>query len=194
MPETLPVSRTRADMPPRIDDIVGPMAAEIARLAPGPLAELRRSKANSLGSPAFWRLVERHRLPDSYTWGWQAVATGMALMTARGRAENKKSAHAPDKPLGRVLASGEERSLLSDLRLARLLNSRGPARRALALRVCRLLGQRDLAVDWRQMARLILTPDDDETCRRIARAYYGARQRKEDTSPSPDEHSSASTI
>jgi len=175
---------------------VAALSRDIARLAPGPLAQLRRGALRGAGAPAFWSLAERHRLPSEGERRdrWAAVMQGMAIMTPRGDARRtgaKVSTHDSGAPLGWQLAAGEDgRAAFSELRLLRLLNATGEARRDLALRACRMLASRDMRCDWRQFARLILYDDAAETARRVAYDYFAEvdakRPREADNTDSND--------
>lgn len=173
-----------------LDATIAALAADIARLDPGPLAQLRRGALHGAGAPAFWMLLARHRLTAVRTSldDWAAVMQGMAVMTPRGNDRQKASPHHPGNPLGRMLATGgdpewgrgrEARAEFSELRLARLLEAGGPARRDLALRACRMLGRHGTRIDWAEMARLILFADrSGQVARRVARSYYDALERQ----------------
>lgn len=185
----------------QLGDEVEALAADIARLDPGPLAQLRRGALQGAGAPAFWTLLARHGLApiEGSLEGWAAVMQGIAIMTPRGRDRPRASPHDRSAPLGRQLAtggdpdwgkSGEPRAAFSELRLARLLEAGGAARRDLALRACRMLARHEARVDWRQMARLILFPDGSErTARQVARSFYETldRQRRRQDEPEAGE-------
>ncbi|QPC44969.1 type I-E CRISPR-associated protein Cse2/CasB [Kaustia mangrovi] len=179
----------RAEPESRFDRTVDTLAREIAGLAPGPLAQLRRGALREAGSAAFWTLYVHNDLAalGGGEEGWATVMQGMAIMTPTGRSARKLPAHDRTRPPGRQLASGgdpdwwsgrgEGHPAFSELRLARLLNARGAVRRDLALRACRMLASREARIDWRQMARLILYANE-ETTRRIAHDFYAALDRK----------------
>lgn len=169
------------------DQVIADLAKDVARLDSGALAALRRGALVGAGAPAFWTLLARHDLSAVRRDidGWAAVMQGMALMTPRGRDQNRPPAHDPRMPLGRALANGgtTEREgpssppLFSELRLARLMASKGMIRQDLALRACRMFASHEVRINWSQMARLILD-GDEYTARRIARDYYGTLDRR----------------
>lgn len=162
------------DFGARLNSAAAGIAGAIARLDPGPAAQLRRGPLAEVGAPAFWLLLSRF---DLMTFardleGWAAVLQGMAILTSKGRDRGKPSAHDPAMPVGRALSEAG----FSELRLLRLLSAPGETRRDLALRACRMLARKSARIDWRQMARLILF-GDQATSRRIAEHYYSTLDR-----------------
>ncbi len=184
-PEVAPSLRpSPEDFGPRFDSAVAGLASAIARLDPGPAAQLRRGPFAEAGAPAFWRLLTRCELDRlaADPEGWAAVIQGMAILTPRGGDRARPSAHDPATPAGRALAAAG----FSELRLARLLSTPGATRRDLAHRACRMLARYGARIDWRQMARLILFGDQG-TLRRVAADYYTALDRAaRDTESTPD--------
>ena len=162
------------DFRKRFDTAVAGLAAAIARLDPGPAAQLRRGPLAETGAPAFWLLLSRFDLTalSRDLDGWAAMLQGMAILTPKGGERTKPSAHDPAMPAGCALAGAK----FSELRLARLLSAPGATRRDLALRACRMLARESARIDWRQMARLILF-GDQATLRRVAADYYATLDR-----------------
>lgn len=157
-------------MPPDPTDLDGAtvrIAAAVAHLAPGELAELRRMRSGQTGA-TFWRLYHAHGLfgaPD----GWEAAVQAIALLTTTGRAPDKASAHDPNLPLGKAL----HRAGVSHLRIARLLAAPHGPRRVALIRLVRMLARDGARFDLRQLVRLILQ-DREADKRRLARDYYAA--------------------
>jgi CRISPR type I-E-associated protein CasB/Cse2 len=165
--------------PPEAREIVARIAAELA--APsfprGDLATLRRMDPDAPGrTPVLLRLLARHAY-DRLEYGadelrrWALVLHGMALMAPRH--------HRATIAVGRVLRGPGREPLYAEARLARLLSARGPAFRAQVPRLARQLKAKDQALDWRELADLILAEGRNEARaeqarERIARAYYRA--------------------
>lgn len=169
------------DDDPSWGEIAEAVAGELRRLDPGPLAVLRRMDA--IGAPAFWRLSARYgamaRRPDD----WRAITRILAILTPKGRAEDRKPV-ARHVSLGQALCDGgdprwrptdptDRKGVVSEDRLARFLATRGPARPVALERLARALA-RGLPDDTRirpaDIAFAILNPADPQN--RIARDYY----------------------
>jgi CRISPR type I-E-associated protein CasB/Cse2 len=179
--------------PPKAREIVARIAAELA--APGfprgDLAALRRMEPDAPGrTPVVLRLLARHA-SEGLEYGadelrrWALVLHGMALMAP----EHHRSA----VPVGRALFGPGREPLYTESRLARLLSARGPAFRAQVPRLARQLKGKDQALDWCELADLILAEGRDEARaeqarERIARAYYRteAAAQKTETEPMKD--------
>ncbi len=154
------------------------IAGEIARLAPGPAAALRRGPMGNEGSAAFWQLMAENEIAGGreYERRWAAVMQAIAILTPKGRRSDKLSAHDGKKPMGAALCE----SGVSDLRLARLLSARGEMRRDLLIRTCRRLSATDsIRFDLRTLAKFALFERANETDW-IARHYYRAMARAKD--------------
>ena len=162
----------------------------LASLAPGPLAELRRMDALRI-APAFWRLAARY--PETIGRNeetWIHIVGVLALLTPKGRPAHaeKPPLHHPQRHLGAVLCDGgdpawpgsvrgEPRPVLSELRLARLLASRGTQRPTLLRRAARSLArsmQPGSGVNVIGIAYALLRPENTAA---IARAYYARLDR-----------------
>ena len=149
------------------------MAARIARLKPGPAAALRRGPLEGEGSAAFWQLMADHGIDGTRLElaRWAAIVQAVAILTPRGREEEKPSAHDAGKPMGEALHEAE----VSELRLARLLSARSAMRRDLAVRTCRRLAAGvPVRFDLRTLAKFILWENDPSQGYWIARHYYRA--------------------
>jgi CRISPR system Cascade subunit CasB len=175
----------------KLPDKIHNLSKEMLRLAPGPLAELRRMDIGGVGAPAFWRLAAACGFLDGPALSWMRIVKIMAILTPKGersgqeRLHQKRDKDGRDRSLGSVLCDGGqpgwpstgqgESPALSETRLARLLagpaNERGPTLE----RITRALASRrdpTSGVDCTDIARLLLFPDDPEPPRTLAREYY----------------------
>lgn len=195
----------------KLDLQIENICRDLSKLDPGPLAELRRmdSTSDQYGAPYFWRLCARYGLPrgDTEENTWAQIVQALAILTPKGRDEEKQKRHNKKNGLGRVLCDGADtrwpddtnnpRPVYSEARLAQLLGSSGETRVDLVLRLARLLAARlppDTAFDCTDIARLLLYPDDPNVRRRIARDYYarfdgprGSETDNDDTDSTGDE-------
>jgi CRISPR type I-E-associated protein CasB/Cse2 len=176
--------------PPEAREIVARIAAELAMpsFPRGDLAALRRMDPDAPGrTPVLLRLVARHAA-DRLEYGadelrrWALVLHGMALTAPR--------LHRSTLPVGRALFGLGREPLYAETRLARLLSARGPAFRAQVPRLARQLKAKDQALDWRELADLILAEGRDEARaeqarERIARAYYRTEAAAQKTKTDP---------
>ncbi len=125
--------RTLRDAIPRI-------AREIAALGPGAAAALRRGPGEGAGAAAFWKLRAKYRpevMEASGEANWEHLLQAIAILTPKGSAELKKSAHDYRISMGEALhAAG-----LSELRLARLLGTPPDLRGEAVVRICRRLAR-----------------------------------------------------
>ncbi len=145
----------------------------------GDLADLRRGDRGGPPPPAFWRLYLDIAADQPGAWArdeksWRTILQCMAIMAPK--------AHNPKRRLGRVLAelmhAGQQPSL--ETRLLKLLSSRGRLLQEQIRHTARLLASRERAVDWTQLARLVLLDADrrSETVRRdMARDFYIAERK-----------------
>lgn len=155
--------------------VVVRLAGEISRLEPGPAASLRRDPLTGAGAAAFWRLlaISQVRASGDRLRRWATVIQATAILTPKGRDPSKQSAHNGRMPLGRAL----QEAGISELRLARLLASKGPIRRKLVIQTCRRMASHDaVRLDLRTLARFVLYEDERDD-RYIARTYYTASVR-----------------
>ena len=174
---------------PSLEDTPVTAALEAARwltrLAPGALAELRRMDTKR-AAPVFWRLAARYPLSiGRREEPWVHIVCVLALLTPKGNPVHteKPPLHNPKRALGAVLCDGGDpawpdprqrvpRSVLSELRLAKLLASRGAQRPALLRRAARSLAssmQPGSGINVVDIAYALLHPENTEG---IARAYY----------------------
>ena len=135
-------------------EVVASTATGIAKylltLQPGPLAELRRmTSADPV--PAFWRLAARHRKVDRNPKPWVAIVQALAILAPKGDPSKRSQVfHNGKRPFGAVLCDGGDpgwpgkgppRPALSEVRLMRLLASRGDQRHDAVVRASRGLAR-----------------------------------------------------
>jgi CRISPR system Cascade subunit CasB len=163
----------------------------LAALEPGPLAELRRrpSVNGDAGAPYLWRLIARHGI-RSREATWARIIRIMAILTEKGRDENKPSPHQRAQKangwrgLGTALCDGGDRNwpergttprpVYSEDRLARLLAAKRDTRADLMERAARMLAAKKpkgAPIDCTDIAEFLLC-EDDRPARDIARDYY----------------------
>jgi hypothetical protein len=166
-------------------DTVTALARAIARLEPGPLAELRRFDPDDGAPPAaFWKLVHVCALENAWRdlRAWERVAHALAVLTPTGRDPAKRSCHDATAPFGLALA----RAKVSEARVMRLLAAEAPQRREILTRLCRRLARADARLDAPQLARLLIHDDAPDELRRLANDYYRAP-----TEPAPTDREPA---
>jgi CRISPR system Cascade subunit CasB len=169
-----------------------------------------------LVAPYFYRLAAKHDLvgrPEREK-RWARIVQLMAILTEKGRDEDKRSPHTPAttdnhwRRLGTALCDGGDaswpptgetpRPMLSEDRLARLLAAKGEMRASLLERAVRMLAARKPAgagVNCTDIARFLLQPDEQGPVSDIARAYYrrfDAALRRADGDEDIDRQNSAS--
>lgn len=155
-----------------IEDAMPRIAGHIARMRPGPAAELRRTRRDPSTCAAFWQLMAKYNPlgNERNTAGWAAVVQAVALLTPTGVGPDKKPAHEARVPLGLAL----ERAGMSEAALARMLATRNGRRRDAAGRMCRrLIRTGHNRTNTITLARFVLY-QDEQTDAEIARAYYRA--------------------
>jgi CRISPR system Cascade subunit CasB len=136
------------------------------RLPQGERAVLRRMAPEQRPPLAFFRLACRS-LPDNWEAQrreWMTLVAGIALMCPKP--------HRADRPAGQTLAEAG----LSESRLERLLAAEGEGLSHILLRTAYFLGAKGVAINWTDLARLLLVTadrDERETIRiGIARDFY----------------------
>jgi CRISPR system Cascade subunit CasB len=122
------------------------LARALQHSSPGDLAAVRRMREDG-AAPLFWRMAARYgeigRRPDA----WAAIARILALLTPTGAPEARAALHDRDRHLGAVLCDGgdrgwsDDRPMLSELRLARLLAARDEHRWRALERAARMLSR-----------------------------------------------------
>lgn len=176
-----------------IADAARTAAADIGRLDPGALADLRRVREGRI-APAFWRLVSQHPQTIGHPQQehtWMAILRIIAILTPTGSPEGRHRLHDHRQRLGKVLCDGGnlgwdgKRPALSESRLAQLLSARGNQRAVLLTRAARAVVRTrspDNGVNVVDLAVALLRPND--STRLIAKPYYDrldAAQRTEPT-------------
>lgn len=168
-----------ATSPPKpLKTAVFDLAAHLARLPPGPLAELRRMTPGD-GTGAFWRVYFAPELAledqpgTAFDWEW--VAHALALLTPTGNDPEKPSAHDGTVPLGRALHDMD----VNEERVSQVLNATPDQRRSHILRLVRMLASKRVRFNTTDLARLLLPfrPDPrsgNDPLRRLAQTYYAA--------------------
>ena len=169
--ETLPETKS-APVTQNLPEVIPKIAAEIARLDPGPAAALRRGPRNGAGAAAFWKLLVKHNPVGAARneAGWAALIQAIAILTPKGRGPEKQPAHDDSLSMGQVLCDAG----VSELRLARLLAAAPDLRRELAVRTCRRLAARDPTRFNLVTLGYFVLFGGDSTDRRIACDYYRA--------------------
>ena len=150
-----------------LPSIIGRISGVIANehFPNGDRAALKRMDLNKEPPLSFYRFAFRH-LPQNWQGqrkAWQAILSGMALMSPQ--------IHQPNRPPGRVLAEES----YSEARLERLLSAEDETQRTLILRTVRFLAAKKQAVDWLDIARLLLTREaerEEAIHMKIATDYY----------------------
>lgn len=176
-----------------VADAVRAAAADIGRLEPGALAELRRAREGRI-APAFWRLVSQHphtigRPQQEQTW--LDILRIVAILTPTGSPDDRPSLHDDRQWLGKVLCDGGDegwdgkRPAISEPRLLQLLAARGKQRAVLLTRAARAIARSrspGSGVNVIHIANALLRPS--YSTRLIAKPYYDrldAAQRTEPT-------------
>lgn len=168
-----------------IGDAATAAAATLGGLAPGDLAELRRMGPGNL-APWFWRLATRHDAISHREDDWMQIVRILAILTPRGDPEKRPRLHQPSRHLGAVLCDGgdstwpdpsqaQPRPSYSELRFAKLLESKGTQRSVLLTRAARSLARSmppGGGVDVKDIAFAVLFPHSAEVNRNLARSYY----------------------
>ncbi|MEQ8457571.1 MAG: type I-E CRISPR-associated protein Cse2/CasB [Sandaracinaceae bacterium] len=170
------------DAPPRQHEIIGRLAHAIQHetfLSAGDIAELRRMSLE-LPAPAFWRIVASSLEPILPAGGEARDRAERAWATLISALAHAKGAHSP-RPLGRALI---EAGVTED-RLEALLRADGAVLPDRLRTVVHLADSRGVSLDFDALARLLLhSPDQSRgqaVRRRIARDYYAALYRKENS-------------
>lgn len=169
---------------PTLNETVQRLSYEIGRLAPGPLAELRRMQLAGTVVPTYWRLAAVCELPDDDNNRWMYVVKAMAIWAPRGRSPGEPAKiHDLARNLGAVFCDGGDpnwpgdnaRPFISEARLARFLATPTEQRGAAFERMMRSIAAHrapNSGVNCAEIAALFLTRDDQHILQRIARDYY----------------------
>lgn len=169
-------------VPPPQHEIIGRLAHAIQYetfLSPGDVAELRRMSPE-LPAPAFWRIVASLLEPVLPAGGEARDRAERAWATLISALAYAKGAHSP-RPLGRAFI---EAGVTED-RLEALLRADEAVLPERLRTVVHLADSRRVSLDFDALARLSLHPPDQPrgqtVRRRIARDYYAALYRKENS-------------
>ncbi len=175
---TIQIHETRGSLgqiPANFGNIITGLAETIEAMeyGTGPRAQLRRMDFTNPDSAAFWQLMIREgmpRNPDVAKWG--LITHGIALM-----AHGAGVAHKPRISVGQALHQGDKNPFYSEPRLATLLAARGTTLHRLLAGLFRMLANKSISFNWREMAWFILNEGyNDERAEEarveIARAYY----------------------
>lgn len=169
-----------SDPRPHDQSALTSLAAHIGRIAgvissndfpTGEQARLRRMSPSQPPALTFYRFAMRY-LPEGWERdmpAWIAIVAGIALMAP--------NAHRPGARLGLTLADNG----FAEMRLERLLSSRGETRLTLFLRAVRFIAAKSVPFDWTEGTRLLLTRDVnqlEQIHRQIASDYYRGLQAK----------------
>lgn len=162
-----------ATAPSSLEPIIAGIARALSSRAvgSGDLAELRRLDVHAPDKPAFWRIVAAYVDPGRQTAGFSLAAESAWAIVLSNMARMAPSPHDPRRSVGRALAEAG----FHELRLMRLLRTHGHGFSDVVRRACGFLAARGDAVNWVELAALILTTDRDRAeaiRRRIARDYY----------------------
>ena len=164
----------------------GEVAQKVARAlqhaSPGDLAAVRRMRDDG-AAPLFWRMASRHGEIGRRRDDWAAIVRILALLTPTGAQEARAALHDRDRHLGTVLCDGgdrhwsDDRPMLSEQRLARLLAARDDQRRSALERAARMLARSrppGPLVNVAEIAWAVLNPSGSS---RIAQDYYARLDR-----------------
>lgn len=168
------------DAPARkgLNEAVFALGTHLAKLPPGPLAELRRMQPSN-GAGAFWRVYFApdvtldQQMGDTLAWEW--VVHALALLTPTGNDPKKRSAHDAKVPLGQALHGIK----VSEARISQVLEAGLDQRRDYLIRLVRMLAREGVRFNTTDLARVLLFAHDDprakdNALRRLAQTYYAA--------------------
>lgn len=159
---------------------VARMAKTILHLDPASAAALRRGPLAGAGAAAYWKILAQLdiRTGPALEPAWAALVQAIAVLTPKGERPERQSAHNPAIPFGAALFAAE----ISELRLARLLNTPRSLRPEASVRICRRLASAGHnRFDLKDLYGLLLN-ERDWPLRKIAREYYRAEAARPKTS------------
>ena len=159
---------------------VARIAETVLHLDPASAAALRRGPLAGAGAAAYWKILAQLavRVGPANESAWAALVQAIAVLTPKGKSPDKQSAHNPTNPLGAALHAAE----ISELRLARLLNTPRPLRPEASVRICRRLASAGQGrFDLRDLYGVLLD-ERDWPLRKIARDYYRAESARPNSS------------
>ena len=159
---------------------VARIAETILHLDPASAAALRRGPLAGAGAAAYWKILAQQdaRVGSSNESSWAALIQAIAVLTPKGKRPDRQSAHNPAVPFGAALHAAE----ISELRLARLLNTPRHLRPEASVRICRrLVSAGQSRFDLRDLYGVLLS-ERGWPVRKIARDYYRAEAARPGTS------------
>ena len=160
---------------------VAHIAETVLNLDPASAAALRRGPLAGAGAAAYWKILARLdvRAGPANEAAWAALIQAIAVLTPKGKRPERQSAHNPAIPFGAVLHAAE----ISELRLARLLNTPRSLRPEASVRICRRLAASagHNRFNLKDIYELLLNKRD-WPLRKIARDYYRAEAARPNTS------------
>ena len=160
---------------------VARIAETVLHLDPASAAALRRGPLAGAGAAAYWKILALLdvRVGPANESAWAALVQAITVLTPKGKRPDRQSVYNPAIPLGAVLYA----ATISELRLARLLNTPKALRPEVAVRMCRRLTSAGQGrFDLRDLYGVLLN-ERDWPLRKIARDYY----RAESVRPKPSE-------
>ena len=164
-----------------VDRAVHAMAAlfrESGALSNGERAELRRMDPRRIDAPAFWKLAARFfddalapgaALREQQETAWASVVVGLAFLE-QGAVVGARAGHA-------LREAG-----LADARFVRFLRADRDALIDELPALARFVAAKGVAIDWADVARVLLLGDDaaEQQRRALARDYYTNPDAKKD--------------
>jgi CRISPR system Cascade subunit CasB len=167
----------------KLEEKIFQISANMLRLSPGPLAELRRMEPGGAGRAAFWHLAGiggflEDELRTDY---WMRIIQIMAILAPKGQRKSSDRLHDSKRSLGLVLCDGGDtgwqgdRPFFSEIRLMRFIAQPPEGRGESLQRVARMLcSNRDpsVGINCADVAGLLLFPEEKEFVQHLTRAYY----------------------
>ena len=154
-----------------LKEVVPEIARIVARLGPGPAAELRRGPTSGAGAAAYWHIAAEYDLRSSDDIMPKFVQI-VAILTPRGNIDESPffSAHKAGIPMGRALFNAGIR----EFRLSRFLDTPKLMRPDSAVRICRRLARSEHA-QFNLLSLAYFLYDTGNVAQEIAREYYKAK-------------------
>ncbi len=148
----------------KLGDIIPAIAVNIVHLDSGLSASLRRNPFAGSGLVACCKLMSNYEV--KYNDMWSKVIQAIAILTPKGSAANKSSAHDSSIYMGQSLEEAD----FSEASLSRLLSAPDAMRGDMVVRACRrLVSKNKNHFNLVTLARFILYGDCEM---QIAKEYY----------------------
>jgi CRISPR system Cascade subunit CasA len=176
----------------RINEIIWCLTERVLKLAPGPLADLRRMNPDGPGCPTFWWLAAEAGLPDipQRAASWRQIVRILAILTPKGERSPTVQLQNREHRLGEVLCNGGDplwlinagknpRPFYSQMRLARLMSTPADGRGDALEGAARMLARNrnpDVGFQCRDFVDLLLNPTAVGPIQDLARFYYSLLQ------------------